>query len=188
MGGLCQNRSVHLSNKTLVAFCYTDILPTLTNCRGGRKAAGVFSKTFLRGCVGRCGDFGIELRKIKIREHASKLAERLSEAKPSCSLPISVFSMFPDFVIFLNSMERSRNCQHISAEYVLDKTSRTDNPKFYSASPSALMTSTTLSTCFSQISSVAASTMTRIKGSVPLSRTRIRPSFPSSSATFCTAA
>ena len=101
MGGLCQTRSVHLSNKTLVVFCYTDILPTLTNCRGSKKAAGVFSKAFLRGCVGSFGDFGIELRKIKIREHASKLAERLSEAKPSCSLPISVFSMFPDFVIFL---------------------------------------------------------------------------------------
>ena len=56
---------------------------------------------FLRGCVGGCGDFEIELRKIKIREHALKLAERLSEAKPSCSLPISGFSMFPDFVIFL---------------------------------------------------------------------------------------
>ena len=61
----------------------------------------VFSKMFLRGCVGGCGDFEIELRKIKIREHALKLAERLSETKSSCSLPISVFNMFPDFVIFL---------------------------------------------------------------------------------------
>ena len=61
----------------------------------------VFSKMFLRGCVGGCGDFEIELRKIKIREHVLKLAERLSEAKPSCSLPISGFNMFPDFVIFL---------------------------------------------------------------------------------------
>ena len=61
----------------------------------------VFSKMFLRGCVGGCGDFEIELRKIKIQEHALKLAERLSETKSSCSPPISVFSMFPDFVIFL---------------------------------------------------------------------------------------
>ena len=180
------NRSKPFRTRTLVSPRHS---LQNSDCRGVIDVSDeVFSKMFLRGCVGGCGDFEIELRKIKIREHASKLAERLSEAKPSCSLPISVFSMFPDFVIFLNSMERSRNCQHISAEYVLDKTSRTDNPKFYSASPSALMTSTTLSTCFSQISSVAASTMTRIKGSVPLSRTRIRPSLPSSSATFCTAA
>ena len=72
-----------------------------SNCHGDGVSSRFFSKMFLRGCVGGCGDFEIELRKIKIREHALKLAERLSETKSSCSLPISVFSMFPDFVIFL---------------------------------------------------------------------------------------
>ena len=58
-------------------------------------------KAFLWACIDRSGDFVIELRKIEIRKHALKSAERLSEAAPSCSLPISAFSMFPDFVIFL---------------------------------------------------------------------------------------
>ena len=43
----------------------------------------------------------MELRKIKTREHVLKLAARMSEKKSSFPLPISVFSMFPDFVIFL---------------------------------------------------------------------------------------
>ena len=50
--------------------------------------------------------------------------------------------------------------------------------------PFALMTSITSSTYFSHSSSLPASTMTRITGSVPDSRTRILPSWPSSSATF----
>ena len=44
--------------------------------------------------------------------------------------------------------------------------------------PSASITFTTRSTFSRQISSVPASTITRISGSVPLSRTRIRPSLP----------
>jgi hypothetical protein len=41
---------------------------------------------------------------------------------------------------------------------------------------------------FSQISLLSASTITRITGSVPLSRIRIRPISPNSSLTFFTAA
>ena len=60
---------------------------------------------------------------------------------------------------------------------------------FYSLMcPLSLITSITSSTYFSQISSDSASTMTRITGSVPLSRTRILPVSPSSSATCETAA
>ena len=54
--------------------------------------------------------------------------------------------------------------------------------------PFCLMTSMTPSTYFSQISSEGASTMTRMTGSVPLSRTRMRPVVPSSSPTLATAA
>ena len=52
------------------------------------------------------------------------------------------------------------------------------NSCFYAstANPSAFITSTTCATYFAHSSSVAASTMTRITGSVPLSQTRIRPS------------
>ena len=50
------------------------------------------------------------------------------------------------------------------------------------------MTAMTLSTYCSQISFVFASTITRMSGSVPLSRTRIRPSFPSASVAAATAA
>mgnify|MGYP007116218177 CR=1 FL=1 len=47
---------------------------------------------------------------------------------------------------------------------------------------------TTISTYFLQISSLSASTITRITGSVPDSRTRIRPVSPSSAATCSIAA
>ena len=50
------------------------------------------------------------------------------------------------------------------------------------------MASITKSTYFSQISFVSASTMTRMTGSVPDSRTRMRPESPSVSLTFFTAA
>ena len=93
------NRSKPFRTRTLVSPRHS---LQNSDCRGVIDVSDeVFSKMFLRGCVGGCGDFEIELRKIKIREHALKLAERLSETKSSCSLPISVFSMFPDFVIFL---------------------------------------------------------------------------------------
>ena len=40
------------------------------------------------------------LEKVEIRGHALGLEEGLSEAKLSCPLPIPVFSVFPDLVVF----------------------------------------------------------------------------------------
>ena len=60
--------------------------------------------------------------------------------------------------------------------------------RIYSQCPFSLMTSITESTYFSHSFSVSASTITRITGSVPLSRTRILPVLPSVSATCFTAA
>ncbi len=112
------NRSKPFRTRTLVSPRHS---LQNSDCRGVIDVSDeVFSKMFLRGCVGGCGDFEIELRKIKIREHALKLAERLSETKSSCSLPISVFNMFPDFVIFLVLWSGAEACEHIPAEYVFD--------------------------------------------------------------------
>ena len=60
--------------------------------------------------------------------------------------------------------------------------------KSYTAYPLLFMTSITWSTYFSHSSVLPASTITRTTGSVPLSRTRIRPSVPSALATASTAA
>ena len=49
-----------------------------------------------------------------------KLAGGLSEAKTSCPLPISAFSIVPDFVVFVAMEPRSRSHPHPRTEYVLD--------------------------------------------------------------------
>ncbi len=59
-----------------------------------------FRNPFQCGGMGGRGDFGMRLGKSRNQGHALGLEEGLSEAKPSCPLPIPAFSVFPDFVVF----------------------------------------------------------------------------------------
>ena len=58
----------------------------------------------------------MEFRKIEIREYVLSWAMGLSETKASCPLLSFVLSIFPDFVIFLNSMERNRRHLYTRSE------------------------------------------------------------------------
>ena len=57
---------------------------------------------------------------MRLGGHALGSEERVSEAKPSSSLLIPGFSVFPDFVVFSCLMERSRCQPYPRAEYVFD--------------------------------------------------------------------
>ena len=78
-------------------------------------------------------------------------------------------------------LSRKRRCRMSFCNNVLSSYSNIINP-------SEQMTSITCLTYWAQSSFVSASTITRITGSVPLSRTRIRPLSPSSSVTCAIAA
>ena len=56
----------------------------------------------------------MRLGKIEIRGHALGSEERVSEAKPSSSLLIPGFSVFPDFVVFPASWSGA-DASHIPA-------------------------------------------------------------------------
>ena len=56
----------------------------------------------------------MRLGKSRNQGHALGLEEGLSEAKPSCPLPIPAFSVFPDFVVFPASWSGA-DASHIPA-------------------------------------------------------------------------
>ena len=58
----------------------------------------------------------MEFRKIEIREYVLSWAMGLSETKASGPLLSFALSIFPDFVIFLNSMERNRRHLYTRSE------------------------------------------------------------------------
>ena len=79
---------------------------------------------------------------------------------------------------------------NISLNYNLNDKSPGGYPRAFSdhrECPLLRMTAMTLSTMVSQVSLLSASTMTRIRGSVPDSRTRIRPESPRAAAASATA-
>ena len=74
----------------------------------------IYRRRIQRVCA---GGFGSELRgseNYEIRGHALGLEEGLSEAKLSCPLPIPVFSVSPDFVVFPASWSGA-DASHTSA-------------------------------------------------------------------------
>ena len=73
-----------------------------------------FRNPFQCGGMGGRGDFGMRLGKSRNQGHALGLEEGLSEAKPSCPLPIPAFSVFPDFVVFPASWSGA-DASHIPA-------------------------------------------------------------------------
>ena len=79
-----------------------------------RKQRSAFSNPFSAGIwvVEATSEWGLE--KVEIRDYALKSAGGLSEAKPSCRLLISVFSIVPDFVVFPASWSGA-DASHIPA-------------------------------------------------------------------------
>ena len=67
-----------------------------------------------------CASLVIFLQKLEIRDYALRSAGGLSEATPSCSLLISVFSIIPDFLVFAALEPRSQSHPYPRAEYALD--------------------------------------------------------------------